>query len=51
MPTAFEAITATLPLESVGYEAQTNGKGKRLISGRRKLVAGAHNWLNLLLGA
>jgi hypothetical protein len=28
---AFEAIAATLPLGSVGYEAQLNAKGERLI--------------------
>jgi hypothetical protein len=30
-PAAFDAISATLPLGSVGYEAQTNAKGERLI--------------------
>ncbi len=32
-PAAFDAIAATLPLPlgSVGYEAQTNAKGERLI--------------------
>jgi hypothetical protein len=30
-PAAFEAIAATLPLGSVGYEAQTNAKGERLV--------------------
>jgi hypothetical protein len=30
-PAAFEAISATLPLGSVGYEAQPNEKGERLI--------------------
>jgi hypothetical protein len=30
-PVAFEAIPATLPLGSVGYEPQTNAKGERLI--------------------
>ena len=28
---AYEAIVATLPLGSVGYEPQLNGKGERLI--------------------
>jgi hypothetical protein len=28
---AFEAIAATLPLGSVGYENQTNEKGERMI--------------------
>jgi hypothetical protein len=30
-PAAFEAIAATLPLGSVGYEPQPNPKGERLI--------------------
>jgi hypothetical protein len=30
-PAAFEAIAATLPLGSVGYENATNEKGERLI--------------------
>ena len=30
-PEAFEAIAATLALGSVGYEAQTNAKGERLV--------------------
>jgi hypothetical protein len=30
-PAAFDAIAATLPLGSVGYEAQANAKGERLI--------------------
>ncbi len=30
-PAAFEAIAATLPLGSVGYEPQLNAKGERLI--------------------
>jgi hypothetical protein len=30
-PAAFEAIAATLPLGSVGYEPQPNAKGERLI--------------------
>jgi hypothetical protein len=30
-PAAFEAIAATLPLGSVGYEPQTNAKGERMI--------------------
>jgi hypothetical protein len=30
-PAAFEAIPATLPLGSVGYEPQLNAKGERLI--------------------
>jgi hypothetical protein len=30
-PAAFEAIAATLPLGSVGYEAQANAKGERLV--------------------
>jgi hypothetical protein len=30
-PAAFEAIRETLPLGSVGYEAQTNANGERLI--------------------
>jgi hypothetical protein len=30
-PAAFEAIAATLPLGSVGFEPQTNAKGERLI--------------------
>jgi hypothetical protein len=30
-PAAFEAIAATLPLGSVGYEAQTNAKGERFV--------------------
>ena len=33
-PAAFEAISATLSLGSVGYEAQLNAKGERLILGR-----------------
>ena len=28
---AFEAIAATLPLGSVGYEAQTDARGERLV--------------------
>ncbi len=30
-PAAFDAIAATLPLGSVGYEAQTNARGERLV--------------------
>lgn len=30
-PAAFEAISATLPLGSVGYEPELNAKGERLI--------------------
>jgi hypothetical protein len=30
-PAAFDAIAATLPLGSVGYEPQLNAKGERLI--------------------
>ena len=30
-PAAFEAIAATLPLGSVGYEPQTNAEGERMI--------------------
>ena len=30
-PAAFEAIAATLPLGSVGYESKLNAKGERLI--------------------
>ena len=30
-PATFEAIAATLPLGSVGYEAQLNAKGERLV--------------------
>jgi hypothetical protein len=30
-PAALEAIAATLPLGSVGYEPQLNAKGERLI--------------------
>ena len=30
-PQAFEAIAGTLPLGSVGYEAQANERGERLI--------------------
>jgi hypothetical protein len=30
-PAAFEAIAATLPLGSVGYEAQLDKQGQRLI--------------------
>jgi len=30
-PEAFEAIVATLPLGSVGYEAEANERGERLI--------------------
>jgi hypothetical protein len=30
-PAAFEAIAATLPLGSVGYENATNEKGQRLV--------------------
>ena len=30
-PAAFEAIAATLPLGSIGYEAEPNAKGERLI--------------------
>ena len=30
-PAAFEAIAATRPLGSVGYEPQPNAKGERLI--------------------
>ncbi|MGO8919648.1 MAG: hypothetical protein ACLQJR_27430 [Stellaceae bacterium] len=30
-PTAYEAIAATLPLGSVGYEPKLNAKGERLI--------------------
>jgi hypothetical protein len=30
-PAAFEAIAATLPLGSVGYEAEPNAKGERLV--------------------
>jgi hypothetical protein len=29
--TAFEAIASTLPLGSVGYEAELNAKGERLV--------------------
>jgi hypothetical protein len=35
---AFEAIAATLPLGSVGYENQTNEKGERLIWLDRAMV-------------
>jgi len=30
-PAAFDAIAATLPLGSVGYEAKPNAKGERMI--------------------
>jgi hypothetical protein len=30
-PTAFDALAATLPLGSVGYENATNERGERLI--------------------
>ena len=30
-PAAYDAIAATLPLGSVGYEPQLNAKGERLI--------------------
>jgi hypothetical protein len=35
---AFEAITATLPLGSVGYENKTNEQGERLIWLERAVV-------------
>jgi hypothetical protein len=35
---AFEAIAATLPLGSVGYEPQLNAKGERLIWVERPLL-------------
>ena len=37
-PTAFEAISATLPLGSVGYENKTEEEGNRLIWLDRSVV-------------
>jgi hypothetical protein len=33
---AFEAIAATLPLGSVGYENETNEEGQRLVDRRNR---------------